>query len=81
MKVYMKVMPSKTWSKTNSTQVTSLLQQDGNKKFRILAKWEKTIDYLYFLFIHQCLTVLFVCIAMITYLSARKAVFLFSCRL
>lgn len=41
MKVYMKVMPSKTCSKTNSTQVTSLLQQDGNKKFRILAKWEK----------------------------------------
>lgn len=76
MKVYMKVMPSKTWSKTDYTQVTSLLRQDGNKKFKILAEWGKnTIDYLYFLFIHQCLTVLFVCTAMITYLSVRKAVF------
>lgn len=71
----MKVMPSKTWSKTEYTQVTSLLRQDGNKKFKILAKWEKTIDYLYFLFIHRCLTVLFVCMARITYLSVRKAVF------
>lgn len=81
MKVYMKLMPSKTWSKTNYTQVTSLLRQDVNKKFRILAKWEKNYRLPVFLFIHQCLTVLFVCMARITYLSVRKAVFFFSCRL
>lgn len=73
----MKVMPSKTWSKTEYTQVTSLLRQDGNKKFKILAKWEKNyrLPVFLILFIHRCLTVLFVCMARITYLSVRKAVF------
>lgn len=69
----MKVMPSKTWSKTEYTQVTSLLRQGGNKKFKILAKWEK--NYRLPVFLHRCLTVLFVCMARITYLSVRKAVF------
>lgn len=62
----MKVMPSKTWSKTEYTQVTSLLRQDGNKKFKILAKWEKNYRLPVF-FVHTP--------ARITYLSVRKAVF------
>lgn len=70
----MKVMPSKTWSKTEYTQVTSLLRQDGNKKFKILAKWEKNYRLPVF-FVHTPMFNCIVCLYGKNYLSVRKAVF------